>query len=271
MSLRPKKPAARHGLRGNCAGTTDGKMSTTNCPPIVRCNDHAFYLDLDGTLAEIVARPEQAMISAGMRGLITQLAAQTSGAVAIVSGRALADVDRVLHPLHLPVAGSHGQELRGAGPTDQGSARDGIDDDALHRITTFAARLGLLAERKPGSVALHYRSAPQHVAASRALIDSLVARDDRYRAIHGKMVSELALRACDKGTAIAALSKVAPFAGRVPVMIGDDVTDEDGFRMAQALGGLGIKIGTGPTDASHRLASVAALSDWLAALLCAQK
>lgn len=242
-------------------------MPDPTSPPTINCNDHAFYLDLDGTLAEIVARPEQAMISGGMRDLVGQLVAQTQGAVAIVSGRSLADIDRLLQPLSLPAAGSHGQELRGIADADQIEACASVDACVVAQITDFAAQTGLLAEQKPGSVALHYRSAPEREAESRALIDRLVSGDDRYRAVHGKMVSELAQRAHDKGTAIAAFSNVAPFAGRVPVMVGDDVTDEDGFRTARELGGIAIKIGEGPTDASHRLASIAAFSDWLTEIL----
>lgn len=236
-------------------------------PPAISPRDCAFYLDLDGTLAEIVARPEQAVISEDMRTLIYRLVAQTDGAVAIVSGRSLADVDRMLHPLSLPSAGSHGQQLRGAGSVTQVEAGEGIDTTTAQKITQFATRAGLLAEHKPGSVALHYRDAPMRETESRALIDGLVANDDRYRAVHGKMVSELAQRDCDKGTAIAAFASVAPFAGKVPVMVGDDVTDEDGFRSAQALGGFGIKIGEGQTGARHRLRSIAALSGWLTEIL----
>lgn len=242
-------------------------MPDISPPPAISCTAHAFFLDLDGTLAEIVARPEQAMIAQPMIDLICRLVTQTDGAVAIVSGRCLADIDRLTDPLTLPAAGSHGQELRGVTALGGGVPSDKVAPDVVLKITEFAERHGLLAEPKPGSVALHYRSAPEHEAECKALIDGLVADDDRYRAVHGKMVSELAQRACDKGTAIAAFAQDAPFAGRVPVMVGDDVTDEDGFRAAQAMGGFGIKIGPGATEARHRLASIEALADWLGDIL----
>lgn len=232
-------------------------------PPTIDCGKHAFFLDFDGTLAEIVARPEEAQITAHMRDLIGRLVDRTDGAVAVVSGRSLADVDRLMSPLVLPVAGSHGSELRGYDGAQQTDTDRKIDPDALQRITGFARQTGLQAEQKPGSAALHYRSAPDRAQDSIALIDDLAATDDRYRAVHGKMVSELALCAHDKGTALAHFANSAPFAGRVPVMVGDDVTDEDGFRRAQALGGLGIKIGAGETIAAHRLNSIGAFSRWL--------
>ncbi|MCR8826695.1 trehalose-phosphatase [Pseudosulfitobacter koreensis] len=241
-------------------------MPDRSTPPVITCSDHAFFLDLDGTLAEIVARPEQAMIADTMKDLIRRLSVQTNGAVAVVSGRSLDDIDRLISPLELPAAGSHGQELRGGG-ADAVAPSGEIAPDVVHIIAEFATQRGLLAEQKPGSVALHYRSAPEYEAECKALIDGLVSGDDRYRAVHGKMVSELAQRACDKGTAIAAFAKTAPFAGRTPVMVGDDVTDEDGFRMAQSLGGIGIKIGEGATDASHRLPSIPAFAEWLADIL----
>lgn len=242
-------------------------MQDATFPPVMTCRDHAFYLDLDGTLAEIVARPADAVVTATMRDLITRLVSQTNQSVAVVSGRSLKDIDRLMHPLLLPAAGSHGQELRFPNSFTEAKGVNDIAADAVTKIMEFASLSGLLAETKPGTVALHYRSAPDLEAASRNLIDGIAARDDRYRAIHGKMVSELAQRAFDKGTAIAGFADTAPFRGKVPVMVGDDVTDEDGFHMAQKLGGHGIKIGPGPTAARYRLNSVTGFATWLESIL----
>lgn len=242
-------------------------MTQPNYPPRIQCRDHAFYLDLDGTLAPIVAQPEMAVVPRDTRDLLVRLSDATDGALAIVSGRSLADVDRILAPLMLCASGSHGAELRGAGALPVSKAPLAALQAAADTVDQFAGPKGLLVERKPTAVALHYRAAPQHADACRALIERLAGSDPAQRALHGKMVSELTLAAYDKGTALGVFSRVAPFKGRVPVMVGDDVTDEDGFRAAQAQGGLGIKIGEGATVANYRLASVPAFGDWLASLL----
>jgi len=248
-----------------------GKMTFTmtqpNAPPYIQCRDHAFYLDLDGTLAPIAEQPEQAAVPQATRDLLVRLSDATEGAVAIVSGRSLAEVDRILAPLTLRASGTHGAELRGAGETPISQVPLATLRAAADEIGRFAEPKGLLVEPKPTAVALHYRTAPQHADACRMLIETMARSASELRALHGKMVSELTLAAFDKGTAIARFSRTAPFKGRLPVMVGDDVTDEDGFRAAQAQGGMGIKIGEGATVARYRLASVPAFGDWLASLL----
>ena len=129
----------------------------------------------------------------------------------------------------------------------------------------LAAAHDLLIEAKPGAVALHYRSRPDLGPLVRRTVDEAVIPG--LRALHGNMVSEIARADIDKGTALAALMARPPFAGRVPVMIGDDVTDEDGFRRAQAMGGAGLHIGAGPTVALWRLPTIDAAHDWLARTL----
>ena len=225
----------------------------------------AFFLDFDGTLAEIVRDPNKAAPTRETRTLLARLVESTEGAVAIVSGRSIAMLDEKLAPLRLPAAGVHGIERR---TSDGTMMRAHYDPDDLARVaaetSAFAqARPGLLMERKPGSVALHYRSRP---ALREECIAFAAARGEalpEIRLLEGKMVIEMAFGRRDKGQAIAAFMEEKPFAGRLPVFIGDDRTDEAGFAVVNALGGITIKIGTGDTLARFRLPDVPAMTAWL--------
>jgi trehalose 6-phosphate phosphatase len=243
-------------------------MSHGMAPPHINATRHAFFLDLDGTLAPIVDDPAAAALTSEAQVLLARLVDAAGGAVAILSGRSLAEVDRLTAPLRLAVGGSHGLELRRAPDgmaTVAGEA--GWFDTIRNQIEAFAAPRGLLVEAKTGAIALHYRQQPEQEDASRALIDRLAATAEDLRALHGKMVSEITHAGADKGTALQHLAQTAPFAGRVPVMIGDDVTDEDGFDAAQRLEGFGVKIGDGRTAARYRVASMDAALAWLSSLV----
>ncbi|UOA21054.1 Trehalose-6-phosphate phosphatase (plasmid) [Sulfitobacter indolifex] len=236
-------------------------------PPLIPVQRHAFFLDLDGTLAPIVDNPEDACLPDRTRQLLTRLVAATDGAVAVISGRALADVDGILGALRLPVSGSHGLELR-LGADDHVTTQDaGIPTEVIDRVEKFALLQGVTSERKPGAIAVHYRKAPDQGDACRAFVDRLTSENASLRGLHGKMVSEVALKGVDKGGAVERFMASPVFADRLPVMVGDDVTDEDGFRAAQALGGFGIKIGQGSTQAQHRIDDVAGFADWLEEIL----
>ena len=238
-------------------------------PPMPDWQRSAVFLDFDGTLAPLEERPENVRISEEMAGLVARLVSSTDGAVAVLSGRALDDLAARLGGVSVALSGSHGLEvLRPGEPrpdTDPVTESPGLSG-AFGDLDAFARGFGLLIERKPGAVALHYRSDPDHAAACMAAVEAAAATH-RLRVMHGKMVSEAALPGVDKGAALHGFLAQPPFAGRVPVMIGDDVTDEDGFRAAQALGGFGIKIGPGPTEAMYRLGAPADLADWLHASL----
>ncbi|GMG82047.1 trehalose-phosphatase [Paralimibaculum aggregatum] len=225
----------------------------------------ALFLDFDGTLAPIVDRPEDAAMAPATRAAVAAIRARTGGAVALISGRALADLDARTAPLALPAAGSHGAEFRSPGSGAETAAGAAARlAPAAAAIAALAGAEGLLMERKPGSVTLHYRSRPALGGAVRALVERLAAEGAGLRALHGLMVSEVALAGIDKGTALRSFMAAPPFAGRSPIAAGDDTTDEDAFRAARALGGTGIKIGPGPTAASHRAPGIAAFLDWLA-------
>jgi trehalose 6-phosphate phosphatase len=229
----------------------------------------AFFLDVDGTLADIAPHPEAVAIADHARDTLSLLAAGCGGAVALVSGRAIVDIDRLFAPLHLPAAGLHGFERRDAAGR---ITRADVDTGRLLAVraglTAFAAaHPGALVEDKGLSLALHYRQAPAAEADAFALAKELETEAGGALVLQrGKMVVELRPAGPDKGTAVAAFMAEPPFAGRRPVFVGDDVTDEAGFATINAMDGISIRVGVGtPTCARYDGASVAGIHDWLAA------
>jgi trehalose 6-phosphate phosphatase len=230
--------------------------------------DWAFFLDIDGTLLEIEGHPDDVHIGRAELDLLGALQHASGGATALISGRPLAFIDMLFHPLKLACAGQHGAEWRDAAGKRH---RHKFAAEALHRaaapVRRFAARHeGLVFEDKGASVALHYRLAQDLAAEAEAVVRA--AANEAGGAVelqHGKMVLELKPAGCDKGRAIENFMREAPFTGRVPVFLGDDVTDEFGFRMVNGLGGHSIKVGPGPTEARYRVENPAAAKAWLAA------
>lgn len=227
-------------------------------PPVLSPTGTAFFLDLDGTLAEIVADPLEARVAPETLEALARLQEATQGALAVVSGRSLVQLETMLHPLHLPLAGVHGFERR---ESDGYVRRAEVDSDLLADLVTdvvdFTSRQrGVLAEAKSGSVALHYRKRPELETTCRAFAATLANRDRRIRLMPGKMVIELTLGSLTKGDAIAEFMTLRPFAGRVPLFIGDDVTDEAGFDVVNSMLGVSVKVGPGLTHANYRLEGV---------------
>ncbi len=227
----------------------------------------SFYLDFDGTLIDIAARPEAVVVPPSLPVLLDRVRQRAGGAVAIVTGRPIAGLDCLLHPLKFATAGQHGLERRDAGGRYHAAA---VPEAALATVRDeFAGLAGkdprLLVEDKGMSIALHFRQAPERegdVEASATRLEALVG--EALSLLHGKCVVEFRPRGTDKGEALRRFQQEAPYAGRLPVFIGDDVTDEDGFRAAADLGGFGIHVGTRPdTAARYRLAGVAAVHSWL--------
>lgn len=228
----------------------------------------ALFLDCDGTLSEIVDHPELARIEPRLRDTVGLLARRAGGAVAMVSGRSVAQLDALLAPLVLPAAGVHGAERRDhAGRLHSAAADGGLAGARMRAAQAFVARHpGLVCETKPGAVALHYRMRPELKEEVEHFASSLVAGRPGLGLRHGKMVVEVTAGRRTKGDAIAAFMREPPFAGRLPVFVGDDVTDEDGFAVVAAMVGVTIKIGEGPTRASLRAGSREEVERWLTAL-----
>lgn len=225
---------------------------------------HAIFLDFDGTLAPIVPRPDQAAMDERTREAVALMLEKTGGALAILSGRDLDDLDRRLAPLRPPAGASHGVVRRDATGTvrrDESAAEKLAA--AADRMEDFARPRDLLIERKAGAVTVHYRNHPEAGDAARGLVDGIVRAAEGLRAIHGKMVSEVAVAGAHKGHALDAFMAEPPFAGRTPFVAGDDTTDEDAFEAAQRHGGLALKIGDGPSAARLRAARIEDFLDWL--------
>ena len=228
--------------------------------------DFAFFLDIDGTLLEIAATPKAVHMAKDDCKLVAALYDKADGALALVSGRSLAMIDELFSPMRLPAAGQHGVERRDArGRVHKPSFSDDLLARAAEPIRAFAQQhAGLVFEHKGYSMALHYRLAPQLASAAHAVVRE-AARElgDGVEVQRGKMVAELKPAGHDKGRAIEAFMKERPFARRVPVFLGDDLTDEHGFRVVDRLGGHSIKVGAGPTVARWRLPNPSAARAWL--------
>jgi len=232
----------------------------------LRC---AFFFDVDGTLAEIQPRPELVFIPPAILAALGRLQARGIP-LAVISGRRLVDLDRLFAPLRLPAAGVHGAERRDAAGRQQ---RLPVDMAALERVRAELAQAcaghpDLYLENKDVAFALHYRLAPQLEETARRLAEDFTRRHaDLLTLQPGKCVFELKPRGASKGEVIREFMGSPPFAGRRPVFVGDDLTDEAGFATVNELGGLSIKVGPGPTAALQRLDSVAAVGRWLGELL----
>jgi trehalose 6-phosphate phosphatase len=214
-------------------------------PPDLR-SDWALFLDFDGTLLDLAPTPTSVVVPDGLVDVLRRLQDRLHGAVAIVTGRPLADIDRLLAPLVLPVAGNHGASARLPDGTQQVLAPvTPLPGDWVTRAQAACAHWpGTIVEPKPYSLALHYRLAPDR---GRDLFDLLSRfageRPDDYEILKAHHAYELRPRHADKGLAIERLMALAPFQGRVPVFIGDDVTDESGWAAARRLGGIGLDVG----------------------------
>jgi trehalose 6-phosphate phosphatase len=243
----------------------DAPDNTFSGPPPLK-GDFALFLDIDGTLLEVQERPELVRVDDELRDLMAVLLAACNGAVALISGRALADMDCLFAPLQLPAAGQHGAERR---DTSGRLHRYGVAEEKLHAVAARLRRLvanhpGLILEDKGLNIALHYRLAPHLEGLAREAIAGVIAElGDRFETQAGKMVFEAKLKGRDKGTAVAEFMQERPFLNRTPVFIGDDLTDEHGFDVVNALGGHAVKVGEGSSRARWQLADPNAVHSWL--------
>lgn len=231
-------------------------------------NDLALFLDFDGTLVDIAETPDAVSVADGLIGQLHTLRKITTGALAIVSGRPLAELDYFLPGLSGAMAGSHGLEIRYPdGQIDPASSTYGaIVQQMAAKLVPFAqAHPDVLVEDKPGSLALHYRQNPVLRDACSVAIEAVAP--EGWDILDGKMVFEVRPAKISKADAVSILMQAPEFAGRKPVFIGDDETDEDGISMAQQMGGIGVKVGSLPTVAVQNLPDVAAVHTLLVDLL----
>ena len=230
--------------------------------------DIAILLDFDGTLVEIADHPDSVALLPDTQAVLATLTRVLDGALAVVTGRAIGDVDRFLEPLRLPVAGVHGLERRGASGAVHVSE---IDAGAIAAVREALQRLvgeepGLLLETKPGSVAMHYRARPELKQRCIEAVHRSVSGIDGLNLLHGKMVIEAKSGADTKADALAGFMAEPPFLGRLPIFAGDDITDESAFRAIGEHDGVSIKIGNGDTAARYRASDTDEFLGWLTTL-----
>ncbi len=235
-------------------------------PKIDNIARFAIFLDLDGTIADIADRPEAVRVDASMLRILSELHRKAHRALAVISGRDIAVLDRMLHPLVLPVSGVHGLQRRDAGGVIRSAQPPDISSIAYVLEKTLAATPGVLIERKAGAVAVHYRLHPEMERRCREVVLEVLRQRSEFRLLEGKKVLELAPRGASKGRVIEAFLQEPPFAGRTPLFAGDDLTDEDGFRAVNQRGGVSIKIGAGETAARYRAESARDFRHWLGKL-----
>jgi trehalose 6-phosphate phosphatase len=240
-----------------------GRFTNLPAPPLLR-RSQALFLDFDGTLVAIAATPGLVRVTPELPELLEALSLMLDRAVAVVSGRPIDDLERVIAPFSGALAGQHGLERRDiAGATVRAPSVPALAS-VRPRLAQFATRHdGVILEDKGCSLALHYRQAPGLACACKALVRSVAeVGGGAFQFIDGKMVAELIPRQGGKGRAIAAFLAEPPFYGRTPVFVGDDTTDEDGFAVVNELGGTSVHVGPGPTAARCRFAGVGDVLAW---------
>lgn len=227
--------------------------------------DWAYFLDVDGTLIDIADTPDAVLVDAPLLDLIERLHFASGGAVALISGRSISDLERHLGRLRLPLAGQHGLERRDAAGrlwihAAPPEAKCAIKEALL---PVMARHPGLLLEDKGLTLALHYRRAPHLAAYVHRTMNQLCSLWGGLVVQPGKRVVEIKPAGIDKGTAVTEYLCEPPFLSRRPVFIGDDLNDEHGFAEVNRLDGISIKVGKGRSCARFRLPGVAAVRRWL--------
>ena len=228
----------------------------------------AFLLDVDGTLLDIAPTPQSVQVPDSLLRHLQQLAKLTGGATALVSGRSLRDLDRLFGPAQLALVGGHGAELRlwrdGAAEEQRAAP---LDDWIRQRCSEVAsADKNILMEDKGYSIALHYRLAPEWEQAMKDAAQEILeqAPEEELEILHGKAVVEIKRAGLNKGRGIRRLMAQAPFSGRRPVYIGDDVTDEDAFAVMPEFEGVALSVGRTVDGAERRFERPEDVREWIA-------
>ncbi|WP_224000109.1 trehalose-phosphatase [Aureimonas sp. SA4125] len=234
-------------------------------PPALRAEAHAVFLDFDGTLVEFDDDPGNVAIKPSALACLEALQRSHDGALAIVSGRRIADLDRFLAPLAFVAAGVHGLERRlvpGGGITMLAGS-EALDTLRAGLSEPLAASPALHLEDKGTALVIHYRTAPELAGHAKAMMQAAIAGSDDLVLMQGEGIVEVHPAGMDKGRAVADLMGAKPFAGRIPVYVGDDVTDEFALDYVRGAGGISVKIGAAHSTAEFRLKDVTALHRWL--------
>lgn len=257
---------ARFGPLSNFESTPPGSRPILATPKTIflPLTEAALFLDLDGTLAPLVARPSLVGPDPARNELLQALAVAMRGRVAIISGRSIEDVDRIVGGCIPCVAGLHGLHRRSDDGGIEAADPHPRLDQAVSLVEAFGrAHPDLLIESKPLGVALHFREAPE-LAGQAIDFARRIAWTTGLKLQEGNMVAELRCPGPDKGDMVRAFMAERPFEGCFPIFVGDDITDEDGFAAARALDGVGVLVGPRrDTHATCRLPDVHSVLRWL--------
>jgi len=237
---------------------------TSLVPDLRKC---AILLDIDGTILDLAPSPQQVWVPTGLRQTLARLDDLTGGAVALVSGRPLHDIDLIFSPLELAAIGGHGAEIRAVAGTRPLMRAQPLSS-ALRRQLAALTELGpgVLAEDKSYSLALHYRLAPEKGEAVRAAVEEICAElpQGSVEVLPGKLVVEIKANGVNKANAVCELMNCAPFSERNPIFIGDDTTDEPVFGVISQFGGLGFSVGRIAPHVNGHFEKPESVRAWLA-------
>ncbi len=249
------------------SGTTSKRNMLPNSARSLQPSpDWALFLDVDGTILHLRDTPDSVSASGALLDLLEAISSRLDGAVALVSGRRIDNLDALFAPHRLPTAGLHGLERRDAsGAVHRIPAPEALDALRPPLLKLAGSSTKVILEDKGHALAVHYRLAPDMAEEIKDRVEELArpyAAD--LHVMHGKMVCEIKPWQADKGSAIRDFMAEVPFKGRVPVFVGDDTTDEDGFAYVNELGGHSVRVGVGEsTAARHTLAGVDEVISWL--------
>jgi trehalose 6-phosphate phosphatase len=240
----------------------------TIVPPL---GSTALLLDIDGTLLELAPTPRDVVVPPKLGATLQSLHERMSGALALVSGRSLTDIDVIFAPLQFPAVGGHGAEMRLSAESEAVASRaPPMDNNLKKRFAAIAALSpGILLEDKGYSIALHYRLAPQFERTIYEAVSAIRADlpEAPFEVLPGKSVCEIKPKGFTKATGVRELMTHAPFAGRVPLFIGDDVTDESVFEIMPSFNGLSFSVGRRAHGVDGHFNSPKEVRAWLATLL----
>lgn len=237
--------------------------------PEIDFETDALFLDLDGTLIDIAPSPDEVVAPQQLVASLRTIAQRLGGALAVVSGRPIATIDALFAPLRLPAAGVHGAEVRlEAGQANVSRPAPPIPNDVRWLLAPLAEIPGVLVEDKTIAIAVHFRQAPSAADRVRKIVEAAVSAHggDQLSIVPGKCVLEIKHAQFSKGTAVSEFMARKPWAGRRPLFVGDDVTDEAAFAVLPKWNGVGIAVGTARPGATVGFATAAEVRGWLAGL-----
>ncbi len=238
---------------------TDGKA-----PPPLDPARNALFLDFDGSLVDFAPTPDRIVVRPETIALLEEVRRRLGGALAIVTGRRIADIDHHLAPIRLPVSGVHGLEFRAeSGDATAGTISDEVEVARRRLAVDIGPSDPIFVEDKGGALVLHFRANPDQRARAETVARQVTAGLETLRVVGGHSIFEIRQQDVTKADAVRRFMRLAPFSGRLPVFVGDDFTDEDGMRAATAEGGFGVRIGPGKSAAEFRLPDTLAVHAWL--------